>query len=106
MPQTTLSVVLEVAPESARPLLKIIEQVSGAEETWRPGDTELYSRLKWGVPSLHFMSMSVFHGADYDPIFVDRGEFRRPSGAVLGAARGDAGRSESAAHAALLQAPR
>ena len=80
MPQTTLSVVLEVAPESARPLLKIIEQVSGAEETWRPGDTELYSRLKWGVPSLHFMSMSVFHGADYDPIFVIEANFDGPPG--------------------------
>ncbi|MGA8411437.1 MAG: hypothetical protein WB756_06735 [Xanthobacteraceae bacterium] len=80
MPQTTLSVVLEVAPESARPLLKIIEQVSGAEETWRPGDTELYSRLKWGVPSLHFMSMSVFHGADYDPIFVIEVNFDGPPG--------------------------
>ena len=80
MPQTTLSVVLEVAPESARPLLKIIEQVTGAEETWRPGDTELYSRLKWGVPSLHFMSMSVFHGADYDPIFVIEANFDGPPG--------------------------
>jgi hypothetical protein len=70
MRQTTLSVVLEVAPESAGELSRIIERVKADEETLRPGDTELYSRLKWGVPALHFMSMSVFQGADYDPIFV------------------------------------
>jgi hypothetical protein len=75
MPQTTLSVVLEVAPESAKLLSKIIERVRCDEETLRPGDTELYSRLKWGVPSLHFMSMSVFQGADYDPIFVIEANF-------------------------------
>jgi hypothetical protein len=75
MPQTTLSVVLEVAPESAKLLSKIIERVRCDEETLRPGDTELYSRLKWGMPSLHFMSMSVFQGADYDPIFVIEANF-------------------------------
>jgi hypothetical protein len=70
MRQTTLSVVLEVVPDSAGCLSKLIEDLKHDEKQLRPGDTERYSRLKWGVPSLHFMSMSVFHGADYDPILV------------------------------------
>ncbi len=75
MRQSTLSVVLEVEPASVGRLSDIIEKVKRDEETLRPGDTELYSRLKWSVPSLHFMSMSVFQGADYDPIFVIEANF-------------------------------
>lgn len=75
MPQIVLSVVLEVAPESAGRLSEIIETIKRDEEVLRRGDTERYSRLKWGVPSLHFLSMSVFRGADYDPVFVIEANF-------------------------------
>ncbi len=37
--------------------------------------TEPYDHLKWGVPTLHFLSMSVFKGADYDPVFVIEANF-------------------------------
>src|SRR2546422_4442662 len=70
MSQTILSVVLEVEPESAGRLAGLIQDLKRDEEVPRPGAAELYVRLKEGVPSLHFMSMSVFQDAQYDPIFV------------------------------------
>jgi hypothetical protein len=70
VPQTTLSVVLEVAPDSTQVLIGIVEKVKA-----NPGEEELYSRLKSQVPVLHFMSMTVFEGADYDPIFVVEANF-------------------------------
>ena len=74
MSQTTLSVVLEVEPESSGRLSGIIEKIKYDEEHPDP-PAPSYSRLKWGVPTLHFMSMSVFEGADYDPIFVIEANF-------------------------------
>lgn len=75
MPQTTLSVVMEVEPASAGRLSWIIEELKCHEETLGPGVTELYGRLKLGVPTVHFLSMSIFEGADYDPIFVIEANF-------------------------------
>ena len=75
MSQTILSVVLEAEPESAGRLARLIEDLKRDEEAPRPGAIELYDRLKEGVPSLHFMSMSVFQDAQYDPIFVIEANF-------------------------------
>jgi hypothetical protein len=74
MRQTTLSVVLEVEPASVGCLAGLIERLKRDEETVPPG-AELYGRLKRGVPTLHFMSMSVFPGADYDPLVVIEANF-------------------------------
>ena len=84
MPQTILSVVLEVVPESVDRLSGIIEQIKIDEDVLRPGDTEPYSRLKWCVPTLHFMSMSVFQDGHYDPIFVIEVNFDGPPGPFWG----------------------
>jgi membrane protein implicated in regulation of membrane protease activity len=70
MRQTILSVVLEVDPASVGRLSKLIEELKAYEDVQLPGQTERYVHLKESVPSLHFMSMAVFEGADYDPIFV------------------------------------
>jgi hypothetical protein len=64
--QTTLSVVLEVEPASAGRLSRLIEEFKAKEQLTQP----IYHRLKDGMPTLHFMSLSVFNGADYDPVFV------------------------------------
>ena len=72
MPQTILSVVLDVDPQSARHLSDLIEAFKRQQEE---EGTETYGRLKDGVPSLHFLSMSVFQGAHYDPIFVIEANF-------------------------------
>ena len=69
MPQTTLSVVLEVEPASTGRLSSIIEELK------RDEGKEHYTRLKWGVPTVHFLSMSVFQSADYDPLFVIEANF-------------------------------
>jgi hypothetical protein len=75
MRQTTLSVVLEVDPASVGRLSGRIEELKRDEETPGAGTTELYGRLKRGVPTLHFISMSVFQGADYDPLLVIEANF-------------------------------
>jgi hypothetical protein len=71
VPQTILSVVLEVVPESAGRLSGLIDKVNRHEDGLRPP----YSRVKDGVPTLHFMSMSVFQDSHYDPIFVIEANF-------------------------------
>src|SRR5262245_35615720 len=75
MRQTTLSVVLEVEPASVGRLSSILEDLKRDEETLGGGVTQRYDRLKRGVPTLHFISMSVFESADYDPLFVIEANF-------------------------------
>jgi len=75
MRQTLLSVVLEVNPESAGKLSLIIEKLKQNEENPGQGMAQSYEGLKASVPLLHFMSMSVFPSADYDPIFVLEANF-------------------------------
>src|SRR5260221_9628240 len=72
MRQTILSVVLDVDPRSASHLSTLIEDFKLHQEQSGP---ESYSRLKDGVPSLHFLSMSVFEDTHYDPIFVIEANF-------------------------------
>lgn len=80
MPQTILSVTLDVAPESSVYLADVLEKIKAEEDVLRKGDTEKYSRIKWGVPTLHFMSMSIFHDDDYDPVLVIEANFDGPPG--------------------------
>jgi hypothetical protein len=80
MRQTTLSVTLEVQPESASRLSDLINALRGEEENPSPGYAEKYGRLKASVPTLHFMSISIFSSADYDPLFVIEANFDGSSG--------------------------
>lgn len=75
MRQTILSVILEVNPESAGNLSTLIEKLKHDEENPGQGLAQSYDGLKAAVPMLHFMSMSVFPGTDYDPIFVIEANF-------------------------------
>jgi hypothetical protein len=84
MKQTTLSVVLEVQPESAGKLSDLIEELRRREDAPPPENPEKYGRLKNGVRVLHFMSLTVFPGADYDPIFVIEANFDGPAGVFWG----------------------
>ncbi len=91
MGQTTLSVVLEVEPASVGLLSSKIEGLKHDEEN---RETERYGHLKRGVPTLHFLSMSIFEGADYDPIFVIEANFDgrpQPFWAQLEATLADSG---------------
>ena len=78
MRQTILSVVLDVEPQSAKLLAQLIEDFKAAQEP--PGAKEWYSEIKERVPSLHFMSMSVFENSAFDPIFVVEANFDGPPG--------------------------
>ena len=74
MRQTILSVVLEVEPQSANRLANLIDEFKREQEQTGPtGSTgqkkQAYSGLKEGVPSLHFLSLSVFENANFDPIY-------------------------------------
>ena len=80
MTQTTLSVVLEVQPASAGRLSTLIERLKAVEDVQLPGEAERYLNMKESVPSLHFMSMSVFEDPHYDPIFVIEANFDGPPG--------------------------
>lgn len=75
MRQTVLSVVLEVEPQSARHLAGLIEDFKRFHKDKDNQRQESYGKLKDSVPSLHFLSMSVFRGADYDPLFVIEANF-------------------------------
>ena len=99
MRQSTLSVVLEVEPASAGRLCGLVEAFKDAEGKGQPA----YQRLKEQMPTLHFMSLSVFSGADYDPLFVMEVNFDGAPGpfwAHFEATLGD----DSQADVALLQA--
>lgn len=69
MRQTTLSVALEVKPESYRRLTDLVDAFRARSP---------YDGLHAQVPCLHFMSISVFPGYDYDPLFVVEANFDGP----------------------------
>ena len=76
MRQTVLSVVLDVEPQSAQRLSGLIEQFKHDQEQGK----QSYIRLMEEVPALHFLSMSVFENAQFDPIFVIEANFDGPPG--------------------------
>ncbi len=78
MRQNTLSVPLEVKPESCTRLSALIEALRLREETPPLGLPEDYDRIKRDIPSLHFMSMSVFPSQDFDPLFILEANFDGP----------------------------
>lgn len=78
MIQTTLSVPLEVRPESAARLSALIDQFKRDEDRPKEGG-ENFERLLKGLPMVHFMSMSVFEDASYDPIFIIEANFDGPA---------------------------
>lgn len=82
MRQTTLSVTLEVKPESAERLTMLVDQL---HDRHAPGSsTDDFGWFMSGVPSVHFLSMNVFPGADYDPLFVLEANFDGEPGVFWG----------------------
>ena len=70
MLQTTLSVPLDVKPESAPKLESLLETFKQTEDDDHGVTDENFGRLIQGIPSLHFMSMSIFWDGAYDPTFI------------------------------------
>ena len=80
MAQTVLTAVVEVQPKSASLLRDIILKLREDQEQTSPELPKKYDRLKAAVPALHFMSMTIFRDAHYDPIFVLEANFDGPPG--------------------------
>ena len=70
MRQTTLSVALEVKPESYDHLSSLLDKLRAKRSTDPSGGEGPFADFLTRVPALHFMSLSVFPGFDYDPLFV------------------------------------
>ena len=68
--QTTLCVPLEVRPESSSRLSALIDEFRQQEDQGTDPAQENFAQLILDIPTLHFMSISVFPSADYDPTFV------------------------------------
>lgn len=66
MPQTILSLTLELHPASAGRVRDLLDAWRTSEEQGR----EMYAGLRRQVPGLHFMSMTVFSDIHYDPILA------------------------------------
>ena len=82
MRQRTLSVTLEVKPESETRLAALIDQL---HDRHAPGSSkDDFGWFMAGVPSVHFLSMNVFPGADYDPLFVLEANFDGEPGVFWG----------------------
>ena len=79
MLQTNTSVVLEVVPESTGKLLTIIDKMKDDLHVNKVAG-ETYGKLKYGVPTLHFMSASVFQDGHYDPLLMIEVNFDGPAG--------------------------
>ena len=75
MRQTTLSVALEVKPESADHLSTLLDKLRDRRARDPSGGTGPFAEFLTLVPALHFMSLSVFPSAEYDPLFVLEANF-------------------------------
>lgn len=75
MRQTTLSVALEVKPESADHLSGLLDKLRDRRNPDPSGGTGPFAEFLTLVPALHFISLSVFPGAEYDPLFVVEANF-------------------------------
>ena len=78
--QTTLCVPLEVKPESCNRLSQLIDRLKQREDKGNNPQVANFERLIQQVPSLHFMSMSVFPATEYDPLFILEANFDGPPG--------------------------
>ncbi|WP_448663369.1 hypothetical protein ACG3SL_01470 [Sphingomonas sp. CJ20] len=91
MRQTTLSVALEVKPESYDHLSALLDRLRDRRNPDPAGGVGPFAEFLSSVPVLHFLSLSVFPGFDYDPLFVIEANFdgeRGPFWAQLEAAIG------------------
>lgn len=82
MRQTTLSVPLEVKPDSSAQLKMLVDALRTQQQP--AGYPDQYQRLLKETPSLHFMSISVFPHAEYDPLLILEANFDGEPGVFWG----------------------
>lgn len=75
MRQTTLSVVLDVKPESLEHLGNLLDDFKrNCDKNSSSGSTP-FAEILARITTIHFLSMSIFSGYDYDPTFVIEANF-------------------------------
>ena len=74
MRQTTLSATFDVKSESFERLIALLEELHDRRQK-TAGGYGPYADFLGGVPMLHFLSLSLFPGFDYDPLFVIEANF-------------------------------
>jgi hypothetical protein len=84
MRQTTLCVPLDVKPASCSRLSDLVEKLCQAEDAGLADDPDNFARVKREIPSLHFMSMSVFTASEYDPLLILEANFDGEPGVFWG----------------------
>src|SRR3974390_2256770 len=84
MRQTTLSVALEVKPESYEHLSGLLDDLHAKRCVDPFGAVGPFAEFLTRVPVLHFMSLSLFPGYDYDPLFVIEANFDGAAGPFWG----------------------
>lgn len=84
MRQTTLSVALEVKPGSYDHLSGLLDALRDRRSSDPSGGKGPYAEFLTRVPAVHFMSLSVFPGFDYDPLFVIEANFDGKPGPFWG----------------------
>lgn len=84
MPQRTLCVPLEVKPESCSRLSALIVEFRERKYPASRGFEDNYKRIEIEVPTLHFMSMSIFPSPSYDPLFILEANFDGEAGPFWG----------------------
>jgi len=82
MLQTTFCVPLDVKPESTDTLRLLIDEFRDLEDQSIGKSGVNFGRILDGIPTLHFMSMSIFEDQAYDPIFVVEVNCDGPAGPV------------------------
>ncbi|QBM23901.1 hypothetical protein E1B03_16280 [Citrobacter arsenatis] len=75
MRQSTLSVALEVKPESYEYLSSLLNELREKRAPPQQGVTGKFAPFLASVPVLHFLSLSLFPGYEYDPLFVIEANF-------------------------------
>lgn len=96
MKQVTLCVPLEVKPESCSRLTALIEDLKQTEDKSVDPTKPNFWRFQEQIPTLHFLSISVFPAHDYDPLLIVEANFDGSDGpfwAQLEALIGDTLRS-------------
>ena len=84
MQQTTLCVPLDVKPDSCARLTALVDALKVREDHGAGPAMPNFDRIAQSVPALHFMSMSVFPGNAFDPLFVLEANFDGPPGVFWG----------------------
>jgi hypothetical protein len=75
---------LEVKPASSAVLAALIDRLHDRGNGPAKDGQEDYAWFMQGVPCVHFLSMSIFPAADYDPLFLVEANFDGPPGPFWG----------------------